>query len=199
MSMRVINWEEYTSPNCSLLTANCSLAVTIGVFDGVHLGHQALIRRICSPPASPPPLPTVVTFRQNPLKTLMPSAFPGDILSLEQKLGIMEALGVQLAVLIDFTEKFSRINGRDFVGLLLDSRPVKLIALGRNFRCGHGLDTGVGEIQGMAEARGVEIWIAQPVMDEGQPVSSSRIRQALAAGRKSEAERLLARSIESPL
>jgi riboflavin kinase/FMN adenylyltransferase len=139
----------------------------------------------------------VITFRQNPLCTLKPDAFAGDIINLEQKLSFLEVLGVQLTVLIDFSPKFSKINGRDFIDLLLNRQMVKLIALGRNFRCGHQLDTGAEEIQNLAGARGVEVWVAPPVMDEGQPVSSSRIRQALAAGRRAEAERLLGRPLES--
>jgi len=115
-------------------------------------------------------------------------------MTLEEKLRVFEVLGVQLAVLIDFSQEFSKISGRAFIDLLLN-RPVKLIALGRNFRCGRGLDTGAEEIRSLAEARGAEGWIAPPVMDEGQPVSSSRIRQALAAGRQAEAERLLNRRI----
>jgi FAD synthase len=126
------------------------------------------------------------------MKILNPGAFAGDILSLDQKLGILEDLGVQLTVLIDFSYQFSKITGRDFIDLLLGCQEVKLIALGQNFRCGYSLDTGAGEIQSLAEARGVEAWIAPPVMDGGQPVSSSRIRQALAAGRTAEANRLMA-------
>jgi len=121
---------------------------------------------------------------------LNPKAFTGDIISLEQKLAILRELGVKLTILVDFSVQFSRINGRDFIDLLLD-KPVKLLALGPDFRCGRNLDTGLDEIQSLAEARGVEVWVAPPLMDEGQLVSSSRIRQALAAGRKTEAERLL--------
>ena len=186
--MRIISWEEYIAPEHSLPEP---LAVTIGVFDGVHRGHQALIQQICTPPPIPHShTPTVVTFKQNPLQILKPDAFTGDIMNLEQKLRVLEVLGVQLTVLIDFSEEFSTISGRDFIGLLL-RRPVQLIALGRNFRCGYRLDTGAEEIRSLAGARGVEVWVAPPVMDEGQPVSSSRIRQALAAGRQAEAERLL--------
>jgi FAD synthase len=140
----------------------------------------------------------VVTFKQNPLQVLNPEAFTGNISSLEQKLGILEAFGVHLTVLIDFSQEFSKISGSGFIDLLLD-KPVKLIAVGRNFRCGYKLDTGAEEIRKLAEARGVEAWIAPPVMDEGEPVSSSRIRQALAAGRRAEAERLLGRPIDKPL
>jgi len=181
--MRIISWEEYVGSG-----EYPPLAVTVGVFDGVHRGHQSLIRQVCDSPH----LPTVVTFRQNPQQVLNPDTFAGDIMSLEQKLHALEVLGVQLTVLIDFSEKFSKINGRDFIDLLL-CKPVKLIALGRNFRCGYRLDTGAEQIRSLAGARGVEVWVAPPVMDEGQPVSSSRIRQALAAGRQAEVERLLNR------
>jgi FAD synthase len=132
------------------------------------------------------------------LQILNPKAFAGDIIPLGQKLRIFETFGVQFTVLIDFSEKFSTINGRDFIDLLLD-KPVKLIAVGWNFRCGYKLDTGAEEIRSLAEARGVEAWIAPPVMDGGEPVSSSRIRRALAGGRRAEAERLLGRPVDNPL
>jgi len=136
-----------------------------------------------------------VTFTQNPLQVLNPQAFTGDILPLEQKLAVLQELGVKLTILIDFSEKFSKINGRDFIDLLLGSQPVELLVLGPDFRCGQRLDTGADEIRRFAKARGVAVWVAPPVMDGGQPVSSSRIRQALAAGQKAEAERLLGRSL----
>jgi len=123
------------------------------------------------------------------METIRPEGFAGDIFSLERKLSLLEALGVGLVVLIDFSGEFSKIDGRDFIDLLLGGHPVSLVALGEDFRCGRGLDIGAGEIQGLA--RGVRVWIEPPVMDGGQPVSSSRIRRALADGRVAEAERLL--------
>jgi riboflavin kinase/FMN adenylyltransferase len=221
MSMRVINWEKYvkigTGDRGSGTRVRCqdndiapdfnnlqspvpspqSLAITIGVFDGVHLGHQSLIRRICEPLASEPRTPTVVTFRENPIKSLKPAGFAGDIYNLDQKLGLLESLGVKLTVLIDFSEKFSKMNGRDFIDLLLKSQPVTLLVLGENFHCGQGRNIGVKEIQSFARARGVETWVAPPVMDGGQPISSNRIRQALVAGRFEEAQRMLGRSLDS--
>jgi len=232
MSMRVISWEEYielgTRDRGSGTRVHCSdnditpdfnnlqspvpkaatpppqsLAITIGVFDGVHLGHQSLIRRICEPVPSPqggnaaPPVPTVVTFRENPIKSLKPTGFAGDIYNLDQKLGLLETLGVKLTVLIDFSEEFSKINGRDFIDLLLKSQPVTLLALGGNFRCGQGRHIGVEEIRNFARTRGAETWVAPPVMDGEQPVSSNRIRQALADGRFEEAERMLGRPLNS--
>jgi FAD synthase len=131
------------------------------------------------------------------MKSINPAGFAGDIYSLEQKLDLLEALGVKLTVLIDFSEEISKINGRDFIDLLLGKQPVMLLALGENFRCGRGQDIGVDEIRSFADARGVETWVAPPVMDGGMPVSSNRIRQALAAGRLEEAQRMLGRPLDS--
>jgi len=188
--MRVIDWDDFESGRW--LAAGDSpaapLALTVGVFDGVHLGHRELIRCVLAENRC---FATVFTFRRNPLETLAPDGFGGDIFGLERKLFLLRTLGVKLTVLIDFSAKFSMISGRDFIDLLLDRHPVGLIALGEDFRCGRGLDTGVPEIRNLAAERGIETRIVPPVMDGGRPVSSSRIRLALAAGRVAEAERLL--------
>jgi riboflavin kinase/FMN adenylyltransferase len=137
------------------------------------------------------------------MKILNPTGFAGDIYNLEQKLSFLEAFGVKLTVLIDFSQKISKINGRDFIDLLIgcktaaEEKQVTLLALGENFRCGHDRDTGVAEIQSFAKERGVETWVAPPIMDSGKPVSSNRIRQALAAGRFEEAQRMLGRPLDS--
>jgi riboflavin kinase/FMN adenylyltransferase len=186
--MRVIDWEDFTAQN----TDSPSLALTVGVFDGVHRGHQVLIRRICASPY----LPTVVTFTQNPLKILQPRRYPGDIFSLEQKLRALELMGAAQAVLIDFSQDFSRMNGRDFIDLLLKGGRTKFLALGRNFRCGRGQDFGAPEFAARAAARGVEVWIAEPVMEGGSRISSSRIRQAIARGDFAGASLLLGRPYE---
>jgi riboflavin kinase/FMN adenylyltransferase len=131
------------------------------------------------------------------MKSLNPAGFAGDIYNLDQKLRHLESLGVKLTALIDFSEEFSKMNGRDFIDLLLKGQPVTLLALGENFRCGHGRGVGAGELRSLAGARGVETWVAPPVMDGGKPISSNRIRQALAAGRFEEAERMLGRPLDS--
>ena len=188
MSMRVINWEAYTASPCRQ-----ALALTIGVFDGVHRGHQALIQKVLdiAGRGNNPRAATVVTFRQHPLSVLNPAAFAGDIFTLEQKLRAFEELGVEQTILIDFSGDFSTISGRDFISLLIQGRPASFIALGRNFRCGFRQDTGAPEIQATASALGIETWIASPLMDGEMPVSSSRIRRALASGDFAEARRLL--------
>jgi riboflavin kinase/FMN adenylyltransferase len=193
--MRIIDWDEFiTTGGESDAGGLTGLAVTIGVFDGVHRGHQALLGKICGGGRRS----TVVTFRQNPLRILRPGDFSGDIYRLERKLELLSDYGVAQAVLIDFSAQFSIITGRAFIDLLLHGRRVELLALGRNFRCGHGLDWGVAEIAARAAESGVETWVAEPVMEGGRRISSSRIRQAIAAGRLDEAALLLGRPYSVP-
>jgi riboflavin kinase/FMN adenylyltransferase len=190
--MRVIDWDDFMLRRADPGPENEFRALTIGVFDGVHRGHQILIRRICESPY----LPTVVTFRQNPRAMLNPEAHAGDIYSLERKLQVLELLGVRQTVLIDFSPNFSRMSGKDFVELLLRDGRTGLLALGRNFRCGRGQDTGVREIAARAGAMGAAVWIADPVMEGAERISSSRIRRAIAAGNFDEAALLLGRPYE---
>jgi riboflavin kinase/FMN adenylyltransferase len=182
--MRIVEWEDFIAGE-----ADKSLAVTIGVFDGVHRGHQALIEKICSGPC----LSTVVTFRQNPLRIISPRRHTGDIFSLEQKLWAFEHLGVGQTVLIDFSEHFSKMGGRDFIDRLVRGRQVQYLALGADFRCGRRLDTGVREIKAQIRPLGLEIRVVEPVTEGARRVSSSRIRRAIGAGALEEAERLLGR------
>ncbi|MDR1575974.1 MAG: riboflavin biosynthesis protein RibF [Treponema sp.] len=179
--MRITEWEDFIAGGGE------PMAVTIGVFDGVHRGHQALIEKIGSGPC----LPTVVTFRQNPLRITNPGRHVGDIFSLDQKLRAFEFLGVGQAVLIDFSGNFSKISGRDFIDRLVKNGQVRLLALGGDFRCGRDLDTGVREITEQTRSLGVEIRLVEAVTEGGRRVSSSRIRRAIGAGDIEEAERLL--------
>lgn len=185
--MRIVEWEDFIAGE----QGDKSLALTIGVFDGVHRGHQALIEQICSGPC----LSTVVTFKQNPLSITGLRRRAGDIFSLGQKLRAFELLGVGQTVLIDFSENFSKISGRDFIDRLVRGRQVQFLALGGDFRCGRRLDTGVREIKAQIQVLGIEIRVVEPVMEGARRVSSSRIRRAISAGALEEAERLLGRRV----
>jgi riboflavin kinase/FMN adenylyltransferase len=169
--------------------------MTIGVFDGVHRGHAALVSRV----ASRGPNPTVVTFRENPKKILSPHRYEGDIFSLEQRLSALEGLGAVRVILIDFSEEFSTINGWDFINLLEDQGGAVFLAVGSNFRCGYRHETGAELIKQRNALKGIPTEIVQPVMDKTGPVSSSRIRAALAAGDLTGAGDLLGRKPELDL
>jgi riboflavin kinase/FMN adenylyltransferase len=168
-------------------------ALTIGVFDGIHRGHRALIDKIVN--KAPLLVPAALTFRDNPKKIAHPEAFEGDILEYGEKLRLFEALGIALCVVIDFSADFCKLKGREFFGLAYRFLRPAYAAIGSNFHCGFGRDTGAGAFKLLGQEKGVEVEIVPPVLEGGLPVSSSRIRSALRAGNLEEAALLLGRPI----
>ncbi|GHV90274.1 hypothetical protein AGMMS50268_07770 [Spirochaetia bacterium] len=196
--MRVLEWEEFIAPGSRYPQQGPGadppgLAVSIGVFDGVHRGHQRLIEKIVRHSAEHGSVPTVVTFKQSPRRLLRPDTWHGDIYSLKQKLAVLESLGVMESVLIDFSGNFSKITGREFVDLLKSRRRLDFLTIGANFRCGYRLDTDAAAIRDMNQRDGIITEVVDQVLEEGQPVSSSRIRRAILAGDMAEAAGLLGR------
>jgi riboflavin kinase/FMN adenylyltransferase len=168
------------------------LALSIGVFDGVHRGHQRLIEKIRLYAAGHGGLGAVVTFTQNPRRVLHPRHYAGDIYSLPQKLKTLEELGVDITVLIDFSGNFSKMSGKEFVAFI-GRRQVNYLAVGANFRCGYHLDTDAQMVREMMAAGGASTEIVSQVRAGGAPLSSSRIRQAIMAGDIAGAAELLGR------
>jgi len=201
MSLRVIKWPEFIGDSPP---GFCS-AMAIGVFDGVHLGHQALIERI----VRRGPNPTLVTFRENPKKVLWRIAgagtsgqYRGDLYSLKQKMEIFDSLGVRFLVLIDFSEKFSKLEGREFLDLLGNKGKMVFLAIGDNFRCGFRQDTDAELARKMNEEKGIPTELIPPVysgVSGNKPVSSSFIRQAVLAGNLKLASELLGRNFSLDL
>jgi riboflavin kinase/FMN adenylyltransferase len=184
--MLVLDWNEFVRR-----PAGDASAMTIGVFDGVHRGHRALIGAI----VERGPFPTVITFRQNPLSILTPRAYKGDIFSLEQKLACLETLGVERTILIDFSGNFSKLKGQEFIDLLIKQGSVDFLAVGGNFRGGYKLDTDTARIQALGERAGTAVEVIPPLREGRGPVSSSRIRSAILKGRMAEASRFLGRNV----
>jgi riboflavin kinase/FMN adenylyltransferase len=204
MSLRVIEWlfllEGANREFSRLKSVSEGLAMAIGVFDGVHLGHQALIERI----VGRGPNPTIVTFRENPKKVLSriqkaetPSPYKGDLYSLKQKMEIFDSLGVKFLVLIDFSEEFSKLKGREFLDILGNKGKMAFLAIGNNFRCGFRQDTGADLARRINEEKGIPTELIPPVYlkaADGEPVSSSFIRSAVLAGDLKLASGLLGRN-----
>jgi len=169
-------------------------AMTIGVFDGLHLGHQALINKI----VLRGPNPTVVTFAENPKKIVSPQNFRGDLFSLKQKQTVIEGMGVSRLILIDFSEEFSKLNGRDFLDLLEEKGKMAFLAIGSNFRCGFRQDTDAEYIAERNRRKGIPTEVVSPVTMPpefgSKPVNSSWIRTAVAAGDMKTAAALMGRN-----
>jgi riboflavin kinase/FMN adenylyltransferase len=193
MSLLAIDWEAFIKPSSPVPAwLEGPLALSVGVFDGVHRGHQRLISKILDHAGKRGGVGGVVTFRQNPRGILHPGAFPGDLYSLPQKLKTLEGLGAAFAVLIDFSGDFSRITGKEFAALL-GRRRVDYLAVGANFRCGYRLDTDAQSIREMMAPRGTFTELAPQLRENGTPISSSRVRAAVLAGDIAGAADLLGR------
>lgn len=191
--MRILSWEAAENSG-GYSAAGTPAAISIGVFDGVHRGHQALIERVTSRSASRGLAPWVVTFRRHP-RSVLRGDYRGDIYSLEQKLEILESLGIYGALLIDFSGNFSRLGGRAFVEKLKKRLNPVFLAVGSNFRCGYRLDTDAAALRNMAERNGIRTEILYPVLEGRHPASSSRIRAAIGAGDLAQAALLLGRKL----
>lgn len=186
--MRILNWDSWT---VGADGSGRPSAVTVGVFDGVHIGHRALIGRILSRAGDLDP--TVVTFRQNPKELLHPETFHGAVLTLRQKLESLEESGIGTCVLIDFSGNFSKLGGNEFVSTLIRSCGVRFFAVGNDFKCGHRLSTNAPMLRDIARGLGAEVDIVDPVLVGGERVSSSLIRSELARGRTDRANAMLGR------
>jgi riboflavin kinase/FMN adenylyltransferase len=192
--MRILSWEDFTDSDRPEEPRGERLhALSIGVFDGVHRGHQRLIEKIVLHSRKNNGVPMVITFRQSPRRVLAPASWHGDIYSLRQKLAILESLGVEEAVLIDFSGNFSRISGKEFVDLLQNRYKIGYLAVGANFRCGYRLDTGADRLGELVSPWGVEFEAVPPVRAGEDPVSSSRVRRAILEGNMGLASELLGR------
>ena len=213
MSLQVIEWQDFLEPKLrpnpvfSGQTPE-GAAITIGVFDGVHLGHRMLINKI----VQRGPNPTIVTFRENPKKVILRLAgkedtYEGDIFSLEQKLTAFENLGAEKVILIDFSEDFSKLKGREFFELLYTYGRMGFLAIGSNFRCGFRQDTNAELIREMNTIKGIPTEIVAPLAlpmalpeaGDSEPVSSSRIRSAISCGHIALAAAMMGRNVEVDL
>jgi hypothetical protein len=193
MFMQVLDWAEFAAGGLAEAgIAKTETAMTIGVFDGIHRGHQALLERLLSSGL----YPVVISFIRSPKFVLRPETAEGDIFSLEQKLRLFEQMGVGLTVMIDFSEKFSKLGGKEFIDLLHDRGNLRYLAIGSNFRCGFRHSTDAALIKEMNLAAGIPTEVVAPVMAGGERVSSSRIRAAISAGGLATAAELLGRRVE---
>ena len=191
MSLRITEWSDFSG---SSEPSEKESAVTIGVFDGLHLGHMELINRV----VRQGPNPTVITFRENPKKVITPETYEGDIFTLKQKTAAFERLGVSRLILIDFSEKISKLNGWEFLDLLEDRINVVFMVIGSGFRCGYRQDTDAAFIRQMNERKGIPTEVVSPVTANG-PVSSSRIRSEVISGNIKLAVALMGRNFELDL
>jgi riboflavin kinase/FMN adenylyltransferase len=185
--MTILNWDDFTK---GALSGKDSISLSIGVFDGVHIGHRQLLSDILSQIGS---TSVVLTFRVNPRVYFKDRTYPGDIYTLSQKLSVLSSLGIDTVILIDFSYDFSKLSGKDFLYFVADSCELRHLVLGDNFRCGNGRVTTSYEAVEILKHKNVTVDIGNMAFCEGQLVSSSRVRSAVASGKLQEVQKMLER------
>ena len=168
--------------------------VTLGNFDGIHLGHQALIAGAVSD-SKKLALPSVVlTFEPHPLSVLAPDRAPKLILVRKDKMQLLQTLGVDIVAVQHFDLSFAALSAEDFVRDLLVGRlKARKIWVGKDLRFGQGRRGDVEDLRRWGRAFGFEVAVVEPVLVDGNRVSSSCIREFLSDGRVDEVKAMLGR------
>jgi riboflavin kinase/FMN adenylyltransferase len=165
--------------------------VALGTFDGVHIGHQALIRRAMEMAKDMNAACVVCTFDRHPLSVISPERAPQALLPLHENLKKFERLGAEWALVQAFTPEYSATDPVVFLrGLVRDMRVVAIVA-GENYTFGARGRGDAALIRGMADALGYRAEIVPSVMDGDVMCSSTWIRQLLARGETEHAQSLL--------
>ncbi len=167
-------------------------AVAIGMLDGVHLGHRALIEHLLDAGAGL--TPTVLTFEPHPRFILSPDAPPMRLSSLSQKAEMLKELGLEVLAIADFTEEFSRLTPEEFCAeYLVTGLDARLVVVAEPFRFGAGGRGTVADLRAWGSRMGFDVSPIAPAMDGDLKISSTTIRNAVAAGDMETAARQLGR------
>ncbi|MGB9467401.1 MAG: riboflavin biosynthesis protein RibF, partial [Candidatus Acidiferrum sp.] len=168
--------------------------LAIGNFDGVHLGHQTILRAAVACARDANAVGTALTFDPLPQKILRPESAPLRVSTNEQRLNCFSALGMDAAVVLPFTHDLARLSPQDFVDqILVRDLHVRAVFVGENFRFGHKQAGNARMLLLLGAERGFDVVILPPIIHKGEVVSSTIIRREIASGDVTHAARLLGR------
>lgn len=170
--------------------------LSIGNFDGVHRGHQAVLRLLVERAATLGTAAAVMTFDPHPVAVLRPERAPRLLTTLDQRLELIGRTGVDATLVVPFTRELARMEAEDFVcDVLVDRLEVREVYIGANFRFGADRRGDVALLERLGSERGF-VASGWPVVEvDGAVVSSTRVREAVERGEVAAARRLLARPV----
>ncbi len=168
--------------------------LTLGVFDGLHLGHQLIMQTVVERASAVGAVPTVITFEPHPRAVLHPESAPPLLQTFDQKIEALGVLGVEQTIVIHFDQAFAQIRAEDFLrDAVVDRLHAKEVYLGRGFAFGHDREGNIDLLRSVSQSLGFFADEVPEVRLRGRRVSSSRIRELLQQGRVNLARRMLGR------
>ena len=176
--------------------------LTLGVFDGLHLGHQLIIRTVVDRARAAGAVPTVITFEPHPRAVLHPESAPPLLQTFDQKIEALSVLGIEQTIVIHFDNAFSQIRAEDFLrDVVVDRLHAKEVYLGRGFFFGHNREGNSELLRRVSQQLGFVADEVPEVRLRGTRIGSSVIRKLLTEGRVNLARRMLGRpyGVEGPV
>lgn len=168
--------------------------LTVGNFDGLHLGHRSIMQTVIERARTLQGTSVVYTFEPHPRRVLRPDRAPRLLTTLDQKLALLEEIGVEVTVVEPFTPDFAKLSPEGFVRDVLYERIRPLeVYVGYDFRFGRDREGSMRVLTELGPHLGFAVTIIPEVTVEGRDVNSTRIRELLAGGRVQEAASLLSR------
>ena len=171
--------------------------VAIGNFDGVHLGHQEILSAVVREARLLHAKAVAITFDPHPEQFLRPSSALRLLTPIEERLRLLALTGIDAVLVLPFNAALASLSAREFVRrILVDTLNVRSLHEGGNFRFGHRAEAGVAELQAFGAEFGFAVHVHAPVHTRGLEVSSSAIRECVAAGDMTRARWMLGRPFE---
>lgn len=168
--------------------------LTVGTFDGLHRGHRAVLDRVVERASAAQAAACLVTFEPHPLKILKPESAPPLLTTADERKEVLALSGLDYAVFLPFTRELSLYSAEQFVVLLLRERfRLKELVIGYDHGLGRDREGDVETLAALGDAHGFPVHVVPPVEIDGRPISSTRIREAVAAGAVEWATRALGR------
>ena len=167
--------------------------VTIGAFDGVHLGHQALICQLIVRAEELDCQTALITFHPHPSEVLTGRTTPRYLTTPGEKAAILGKLGLDLLAILAFTRRMTNTSAADFLAQVCNALHMRELWVGPQFALGHDREGDIPTLRALGCILGFRLWVVKPVLNGGEFVTSSRIRGLVLSGRIREAARLLGR------
>jgi riboflavin kinase / FMN adenylyltransferase len=168
--------------------------LTLGVFDGLHLGHQLIMRTVVERARAIGAIPTVITFDPHPRAVLHPESAPPLLQTFDQKIEGFGVLGIEQTIVVRFTKEFSEVSAADFLRDVVNDRlHAREVYLGKGFAFGHNREGNIDLLKRLGSELGFVAGEVPEVSLRGRRVSSSKIRELLSRGEVNLARRMLGR------